>query len=721
MATTISTQDLENARRDIDDIGKAVNEKVIVSPRYGEDFKSLPMIAADAQATIGEWQDAINTITVNDGVPALAVLDASGKTQQELNTVGVSSFDEVADLLSIDAWEGRTVYIHDSGFYAYKSGVWKNISVGYGGTVYLDDLVSSVDGSTNCSPQINAALTEYSGKGVTLIGNPSSTYKLEDTISFIGKFNIAIDFNGATILDNVQGFIGTSGGRANHTFVIYDTNLAKVKNFNYSVAPTRANAFPTNGIPTLVFWIGGQYLGGALTSNVEISGIKAVNQSILDGMFMSAVGEMDGITVSDVLIKGGDWRWGCNFEYGLMPEDWATNPTMTNGRHPYNIHIDRFRGENLPRCAGFLRTASCYNAKFTQCTGFNVPNFIYYYSGDRGISRFDQNVLFDQCVAKFDPNTYNLAQYTVNIVVTTQDGSTGEILPSWTNRDHLIKFSNCEFFGTRGQYSTAVRFTGSDGKVVFDGCTIADSYWGTWSQALPDGNPRFDAPYSLVYRDCVFKGNYQDVRQIDTAGVLYDNCKFKNRKLLTGVPYQIQISNLNGTSKGTTFRHCNLSGQVQAETAIRIESEGVYLDNNHFELFNSSTIAVSATQPVKGRANTTNGLLTSNAETAFRVIGDVTQNKIFTDISGNKSLNFNSCNIWFINSVRQIEQIIGGEIGDTVVVRGGVSGASATFVHNSPNATTTTRLINKSVANDTITGLAISRTYMKFSDGWREM
>lgn len=85
MATTISTQDLLNARRDIDDIGKAVNESVIVDPRYGADFKSLPMIAAEAQSTIAEWQDAINTIVVDDGVPALAVSDASGKTQQEIN------------------------------------------------------------------------------------------------------------------------------------------------------------------------------------------------------------------------------------------------------------------------------------------------------------------------------------------------------------------------------------------------------------------------------------------------------------------------------------------------------------------------------------------------------------------------------------------------------------------------------------------------------------
>ncbi len=101
MATTISTQDIIDAKRDIDDIGKAVNEKVIVSPRYGDDFKSLPMIADEAQAMIGEWQDAINTIVVNDGIPALAVSDASGENQQGINNSLIRTYNSVSDLLSI--------------------------------------------------------------------------------------------------------------------------------------------------------------------------------------------------------------------------------------------------------------------------------------------------------------------------------------------------------------------------------------------------------------------------------------------------------------------------------------------------------------------------------------------------------------------------------------------------------------------------------------------
>lgn len=85
MATTISTQDIVDVKTDIDHIGDTVNENMIINPRYGEPFKSLPMIAAEAQSTIGEWGSAISLITQEGGVPALAVSDASGATQQEIN------------------------------------------------------------------------------------------------------------------------------------------------------------------------------------------------------------------------------------------------------------------------------------------------------------------------------------------------------------------------------------------------------------------------------------------------------------------------------------------------------------------------------------------------------------------------------------------------------------------------------------------------------------
>lgn len=111
----VTRQELIDAKRDAQDLGKAVNEKVIVSPRYGEDFKSLPMIAE-------EFQDAINTIVVNDGVPALAVSDASGKTQQEINNLLPTYADKSNSLQAAinNSADGDTVNLSGK---TYTSGI----------------------------------------------------------------------------------------------------------------------------------------------------------------------------------------------------------------------------------------------------------------------------------------------------------------------------------------------------------------------------------------------------------------------------------------------------------------------------------------------------------------------------------------------------------------------------------------------------------------------
>lgn len=92
MADIVTRRELEDAKVDAKDLGKAVNEKVIVSPRYGGDFKSLPLLSDEAQSSINGWDEAIRLITQEEGVPALAVSDSSGKTQQAINN---SSLNDV--------------------------------------------------------------------------------------------------------------------------------------------------------------------------------------------------------------------------------------------------------------------------------------------------------------------------------------------------------------------------------------------------------------------------------------------------------------------------------------------------------------------------------------------------------------------------------------------------------------------------------------------------
>lgn len=112
----ITDQDFLNAKRDIDDIGKSVNTEAVINPRWGDSFKSLPLVSkdwsqkliafndnaqqilADGQARfdsriqaldskIQELDDAIDQISL-DGLPAIAVTTATGSNQQFINDLG---------------------------------------------------------------------------------------------------------------------------------------------------------------------------------------------------------------------------------------------------------------------------------------------------------------------------------------------------------------------------------------------------------------------------------------------------------------------------------------------------------------------------------------------------------------------------------------------------------------------------------------------------------
>lgn len=91
MATTISTQDIVDAKRDIDDIGKAVNESVIVTPRYGAPFKSLPMSMGELQAAI---EAAATAGAGANGWTDLLIQTEDGSTQRAKNSSFQSQIDE---------------------------------------------------------------------------------------------------------------------------------------------------------------------------------------------------------------------------------------------------------------------------------------------------------------------------------------------------------------------------------------------------------------------------------------------------------------------------------------------------------------------------------------------------------------------------------------------------------------------------------------------------
>lgn len=588
--------------------------------------------------------------------------------------------------------------------------------------IFLDDIVPDKTGTIDCAPAINAAIATYSGTGVKLIGNRNSTYLLQNTVSFIGYNNITLDFNGAIVKDDVQGFIPDSGNRANHTFVIYNASNIHLKGLRYQQVSTRANRVPLGGPNTCMIWVGGQYLGGAMTRDIKVTNMSNIeNNACDDGFFLCGMGELDNLLVEDIYLKGGNWNWGVNFEYGLQPEDPAINPTMTNGRHPYNVTVRNMRGENLTSCDGFLRVGGAYNILFEQCTGYNVTNFIHYFSGDRGVTRFGQNVLYRNCKAKHDPSVVTVADNMVWIIVTDHDGSTGDPLPTWTNRYHEIIFDGCEFWNNGVLGGSCVRFVSNAGKTTLRNCTLKGGFYGIWAQ--PGGRATENPRYSLTVNSCVIQNCFQFFRGVDAQGSKIDHCTFVGRQQGSTGATQVPAVVLSGDCSGTVFSDnlFTVSNGISTTSWFNNQSAGVTLQRNTFEPALSADYPVVSTFPIKGRGNnTTSTYLIDPSENAYRMVDEPVISKNLALVSGT-ILDFDKGAVWTIGAVKIVSSIIGGRPGDIVVFNPTAGAADVTFQFGV--VTGENRIVPRTVATEQKTGTNWSKTFMKMAgtSGWWEI
>ncbi|MCZ0547469.1 phage head-binding domain-containing protein [Escherichia coli] len=593
--------------------------------------------------------------------------------------------------------------------------------------MFIDDL-PGVDktGVLDSSAALNTAITTYSGVGVEFIGNPSSTYLLTGTVQCIGVSNITLNFNGAKIMDNVQGFIPTSGNRANHTFVVYNAKKIRITNFVYDVAPTRADATLSDpsAPSTVMLWVGGQYLGSAMTSDVEIDRIYNVeNKGLNNGFVICGMGELDGIHVHDCLIKGGAWKFGCNFEYGLAPANPTTNSTLTNGRHPYNIYVERFNVENVSTSEGWWRVASCYNAYFLNCTAYNTRSPIYVYSGDRGITRYSQNVTFENVKTKYsDDAPYATAG--VQIVITDKDGSTGDPLPSWSNFDHTFMFINCEIGSTKAQNSSSYRVYGNMGKVHVIGGIVENSFFGARCQPLL--NPTFLSDGAIIFDGVVFKNCFQFLRMGAVKGWRVQNCTFKRH--LWGSTRDSQLDpavffdGTTGILRGNTWDA--LTTGSGATWYLNCQSSTIRVRDNDFtcpSVANFPIIWSSVLPVLIGSGNLSNTTYLINTDVNSPAIyGEPCPSKLLELITGS-AINFNISSIWIARGTKTINSITGGKPGDKVIINPATEAANVTFEFGT--VTGENRIVPRTVATEVKTGTGWSKTFVKMAGtlGWWEV
>ncbi|WP_153603878.1 MULTISPECIES: hypothetical protein [Acinetobacter calcoaceticus/baumannii complex] len=132
MAGILTPDDFKNIQRDLRDTGKGVNEDVIVKPRYGLPFKSLPMLSrlfeemlASGYVTIDDLQEAIN-IALAGGAGAAGwttdlVADGS-ETQKLINDKTTQNVPNVESLKALIVRKnGQRVLVNNRYVYEYKS------------------------------------------------------------------------------------------------------------------------------------------------------------------------------------------------------------------------------------------------------------------------------------------------------------------------------------------------------------------------------------------------------------------------------------------------------------------------------------------------------------------------------------------------------------------------------------------------------------------------
>ncbi len=104
MAGILTKKKLEDADIDVGHAGEAVNTKKVINPRYGEPFKSIPLVVEEGEAEISNLRNAIDIAAAAgagaNGWTAQLIADASGKNQQEINNNTAYFYRTVTEMVA---------------------------------------------------------------------------------------------------------------------------------------------------------------------------------------------------------------------------------------------------------------------------------------------------------------------------------------------------------------------------------------------------------------------------------------------------------------------------------------------------------------------------------------------------------------------------------------------------------------------------------------------
>ena len=414
MADMVTKQELEAAKIDVKHAGEAVNEKKVITPRYGAPFKSLPLVAAEAQA---KADDVVNEIKIRGGyfktynslaeanadIANIPVGEAAVKVRSELN--GGDYYKATAGATTLtkslhDPLQQAKAYADSLSYTANEiqlRAVFNDLinlieGLKAGENTWIDSLIQTESGLTQ--RQLNNKLRSLKQFGAA--GNGIEN----DTLAIINASKWMEQVGGAVIVTAGDYYVSNAeiggtwifekGARFVNTSLPGDKNMviakAGLKMFGPSFYLKRAN-IPSSGNAGNFIRIGryDESIDQALIDDVVISDFYFESDdsggSIANGI--TILGNVKNISVLTGKFKGAGTRivahWGGDVNLINPHSNYISFAHLPNGLRFENIIYEAGSSGSIEWC---LTVSNCYNVTIKNLRTSNARSSLEVFCGD---------------------------------------------------------------------------------------------------------------------------------------------------------------------------------------------------------------------------------------------------------------------------------------------------------------------------------------------------
>lgn len=356
----ITLQELINAQVDAHKLELIMNEApwVEVTTRLGRKCYSIATIQGiidqlqiDTQNVRQDFQDAIDKIVIDHGLDASFVVDASGKTQQQINDESVHKVSSIADLASlIPNKDGQKVIVT-----SYHDG-WAALAEGpTGGGEFVYDITRS---SENDGGSVINGWVRQEFKDIRDFGARSgfdSTQNIKANLRYLKKIRGGDlvtprgDFIISEPIDMGEYCVTNLNTQGPYPYILVNINL-------------KGEGFSTSKW----LWAGGDGSGGYGTCLL----LRSRSESGQEIYYYGAVSDLGLDVVNLDGKKGHVGGWPITNRFSTIQSTLAGCNPVSGSMAAYPIAIDKVNPQQGASCGIYLRGIASASLKRIQVRGF---------------------------------------------------------------------------------------------------------------------------------------------------------------------------------------------------------------------------------------------------------------------------------------------------------------------------------------------------------------